>query len=76
MTATVTAPPLATAQQTAWAAGSLRSNNGPRRLLFGQMHEDPEIEREAFAGKPRVFCIASAGNTARHLANHGHQVVA
>jgi S-adenosylmethionine:diacylglycerol 3-amino-3-carboxypropyl transferase len=76
MTATAIAPPPATAQQTAWAAGSLRTSKGPRRLLFGQMHEDPEIERAAFAGKPRIFCIASAGDTARHLANNGHQVVA
>jgi hypothetical protein len=76
MTAAATAPPPATAQQTAWTAGSLRSRKGPQRLLFGQMHEDSEIEREAFAGKARVFAIASAGDTARHLANHGHQVVA
>jgi hypothetical protein len=75
MTAAATAPLLATAQQSAWAAGSLRSGKGPR-LLFGQMHEDPEIERAAFAGKPRVFCIASAGDTAQVLANEGHQVVA
>ncbi len=76
MTATAIAPPLTTAQQTAWAAGSLRSSKGPHRLLFGQMHEDSEIERVAFAGKARVFAIASAGDTAQVLANEGHQVVA
>jgi hypothetical protein len=40
------------------------------------MHEDPEIERAAFAGKPRVFAIASAGDTARRLAEDGHEVTA
>jgi SAM-dependent methyltransferase len=40
------------------------------------MHEDCQIEREAFAGKPRVFAIASAGDTARALAQDGHDVVA
>ena len=39
------------------------------------MYEDAEIERAAFHGKGRVFCIASAGTTALRLANQ-HQVVA
>lgn len=39
------------------------------------MHEDVEIEREAFRGKKRVFCIASAGDTAIQLAEE-HEVVA
>jgi hypothetical protein len=77
MTATIAAPPpAALAPQTAWAAGSLNSRNGAQRLLFGQMHEDHEIERAAFAGKPRIFCISSAGDTAQVLASGGHQVVA
>jgi len=61
--------------ETAWQAGRLRSSNGPQRLLFGNMYEDAEIERAAFRGKGRVFCIASAGATALHLADH-HEVVA
>jgi len=39
------------------------------------MHEDAEIEREAFEGADRVFCIASAGNTAIRLADQ-HEVIA
>jgi hypothetical protein len=61
--------------ETAWTAGRLGPFHGPLRLLFGQMYEDAEIEREAFAGKDRVFCIASAGSTARRLADE-HDVVA
>jgi S-adenosylmethionine:diacylglycerol 3-amino-3-carboxypropyl transferase len=60
---------------TPWESGTLSSRKGAHRLLFGQMHEDAEIEREAFAGKSRVFCIASAGNTAFALAAE-HEVVA
>ena len=60
---------------TPWESGTLSSRKGAHRLLFGQMHEDAEIEREAFAGKSRVFCIASAGNTAFALAEE-HEVVA
>jgi S-adenosylmethionine:diacylglycerol 3-amino-3-carboxypropyl transferase len=62
-------------QQTPWAAGSLGRSKGRQRLLFGRMHEDPEIERAAFAGKGRVFAIASAGCTAMRLAEE-HEVVA
>jgi S-adenosylmethionine:diacylglycerol 3-amino-3-carboxypropyl transferase len=39
------------------------------------MYEDAEIERTAFEGKRRVFCIASAGSTALRLADR-HDVVA
>jgi len=60
---------------TAWEAGRLGSSKGPQRLLFGQMHEDAEIELSAFKGKGRVFCIASAGTTALVLAEE-HEVVA
>lgn len=61
--------------ETAWQAGRLGSLSGPHRLLFGHMYEDAEIERAAFRGKGRVFCIASAGATALQLADQ-HEVVA
>ena len=61
--------------ETAWQAGRLHSRSGPHRLLFGRMYEDAEIERAAFQGKARVFCIASAGDTALQLAET-HEVVA
>ncbi len=61
--------------ETAWQAGRLGSSSGPHRLLFGRMYEDAEIERAAFQGKGRVFCIASAGATALQLADQ-HEVVA
>ncbi len=61
--------------ETAWQVGRLGSTRGPHRLLFGRMYEDAEIERAAFQGKGRVFCIASAGATALRLADH-HEVVA
>ena len=60
---------------TAWQAGRLGTWRGPQRLLFGHMYEDVEIERAAFHGKGRVFCIASAGATALALADC-HDVVA
>jgi S-adenosylmethionine:diacylglycerol 3-amino-3-carboxypropyl transferase len=60
---------------TAWQGGRLDSGDGPHRLLFGQMYEDTEIEREAFRGRGRVFCIASAGCTAIGLCDQ-HEVVA
>lgn len=40
------------------------------------MHEDPAIELNAFAPFSRVFCIASAGCTARALSAAGHDVTA
>jgi S-adenosylmethionine:diacylglycerol 3-amino-3-carboxypropyl transferase len=61
--------------ETAWQAGRLHSRSGPHRLLFGRMYEDAEIERAAFQGKGRVFCIASAGDTALQLAD-SHEVTA
>lgn len=61
--------------ETAWQAGRLGSSSGPHQLLFGRMYEDAEIERAAFQGKGRVFCIASAGATALQLADQ-HEVVA
>jgi hypothetical protein len=61
--------------ETPWHAGHLGSASGRHRLLFGRMHEDAEIERQAFQDKSRVFCIASAGCTAARLCDH-HEVVA
>ncbi len=60
---------------TAWESGNLQGNAGANRLIFGQMHEDAAVERGAFAGLGRVFCIASAGDTALALAGE-HEVVA
>ena len=57
-----------------WQAGSLRG--GEPELLFGQMYEDAAIELEAFPPHSRVFAIASAGCTARALADAGHRVTA
>jgi hypothetical protein len=59
--------------ETAWQAGRLDAalapkKQQPRRILFGQMYEDPRIELAAFEGRRRVFCISSAGSTAFHLA--------
>jgi hypothetical protein len=39
------------------------------------MYEDAEIDREAFQGKGRIFCIASAGDTAMLLSRE-HGVIA
>jgi S-adenosylmethionine:diacylglycerol 3-amino-3-carboxypropyl transferase len=61
--------------ETAWQEGRLSWWSSRHRLLFGRMHEDAKIERAAFQGKGRVFCIASAGDTALFLADH-HEVVA
>jgi len=61
--------------ETPWHAGRLGSAGGSHRLLFGHMYEDAEIEREAFRGRGRVFCIASAGCTAARLCDR-HEVVA
>jgi hypothetical protein len=61
--------------ETAWVRGRLSALGGPQRLLFGRTYEDVEIERKAFQGKTRVFCIASAGATALQLSDQ-HEVVA
>jgi SAM-dependent methyltransferase len=59
---------------TPWEASSFRGRTP--RLLFGSMYEDPAIELEAFPPRSRVFCIASAGCTARALSAAGHDVIA
>lgn len=51
-----------------WARGRLDGASGPAHVLFGRMYEDPRIEEAAFPPGARVFCIASAGCTALHLA--------
>jgi len=59
---------------TPWRGGPFRAQrNG---LIFGQMYEDSRIELRAFKSQSRVFCIASAGCTARALAAGGHHVTA
>jgi S-adenosylmethionine:diacylglycerol 3-amino-3-carboxypropyl transferase len=60
---------------TAWHTGRFDSRVGPKRILFGRMYEDAEIERAAFPPGGRVFCIASAGCTALRLCDR-HEVVA
>ena len=60
---------------TAWEAGRLRTVGSSKRVLFGEMYEDAEIEVEAFGGNGRIFSIASAGSTAMRLARQ-HSVVA
>lgn len=60
---------------TPWTAGRFDTRKGPKRILFGRMYEDPEIERAAFRPGGRVFCIASAGCTALALSAR-HDVVA
>jgi S-adenosylmethionine:diacylglycerol 3-amino-3-carboxypropyl transferase len=60
---------------TPWTAGRFDARVGPKRILFGRMYEDADIERAAFAPGGRVFCIASAGCTALGLCDR-HEVVA
>jgi len=60
---------------TAWQNGRFRARAAPRKLLFGCMYEDAEIELRFFQPGGRIFCIASAGCTAIKLAAH-HPVVA
>jgi S-adenosylmethionine:diacylglycerol 3-amino-3-carboxypropyl transferase len=64
-----------TTPNTAWKDGRLDARRGRRKLLFGCMHEDVEIERSVFARGSRIFCIASAGSTAMALSAE-HEVVA
>ena len=66
---------ISTTPKTAWEDGRLDARGGRRRLLFGCMHEDAEIERSAFPRGSRIFCIASAGSTAMALSAE-HEVVA
>jgi len=61
--------------ETAWRPGRFDARRGPSQLLFGRMYEDPAIEARAFRPGGRIFCIASAGCTARDLSRH-HDVVA
>lgn len=61
--------------ETAWSAGRLDGRIGPKRVLFGRMYEDSDIEWAAFRPFGRVFCIASAGCTALRLCDR-HEVVA
>ncbi len=63
------------APSTAWETGRLDDRTGPRKLLFGHMHEDAAIELGAFEPGGRIFCVASAGCTAMKLSPH-HEVVA
>jgi S-adenosylmethionine:diacylglycerol 3-amino-3-carboxypropyl transferase len=60
---------------TPWDAGRFDAKVGTKRILFGRMYEDVEIERAAFPPGGRVFCIASAGCTALSLCDR-HEVVA
>ncbi len=63
------------ADGTAWEGGRFDGARGPKAILFGRMYEDPTIEEDAFPPGGRVLCIASAGCTARKLAER-HDVVA
>jgi S-adenosylmethionine:diacylglycerol 3-amino-3-carboxypropyl transferase len=60
---------------TAWTTGRFDAQVGPKRILFGRMYEDVEIERAAFRPGGRMFCIASAGCTALALCDR-YEVVA
>lgn len=60
--------------RTAWRAGRL-AGSGPPRLIFGRMHEDPDVEVTALPAG-RVLAIASAGDVAFALAAAGREVVA
>jgi S-adenosylmethionine:diacylglycerol 3-amino-3-carboxypropyl transferase len=60
---------------TPWRAGRFDDRAGPRQILFGQMYEDAAIEAAVFRPGGRVFCIASAGDTALRLAGD-HEVTA
>ncbi len=58
-----------------WQEGRLNARARRRNLLFGRVYEDHAIERRAFSGRGRLFCIASAGCTALALCDE-HEVVA
>ena len=48
----------------------------PQSILFGRMYEDTDVEASVLPKGGRVFCIASAGDTARALCARHDQVVA
>lgn len=56
--------------------GAHRIGLGGAHLLFGRMHEDAAVDEAVLAGARRVFAIASAGDTALHLARQGRRVTA
>jgi Protein of unknown function (DUF3419) len=56
--------------------GARRIGLGGAHLLFGRMHEDAAVDEAVLAGARRVFAIASAGDTALHLARQGRRVTA
>lgn len=58
-----------------WTRGRFDARQGPRRLLFGRMYEDAELERAVFAPGGRILCIASSGCMAMALSQH-HAVTA
>jgi S-adenosylmethionine:diacylglycerol 3-amino-3-carboxypropyl transferase len=60
---------------TPWDRGRFDTRAGPQHLLFGHMYEDAAVESRAFTAGGRIFCIASAGDTALALAER-HPVVA
>ena len=66
--------PLLETPSTPWRHGPFKARQ--RGLAFGRMYEDSAIELHAFKPQSRVFCIASAGCTARALAAAGHEVTA
>ncbi len=61
--------------ETPWEAGRFDKRAGPQKVLFGQMYEDVGVEHAAFAPGSRVFCIASAGDSAMALST-AHDVTA
>lgn len=63
-------------RETPWERGRFDRGRGPKGILFGRMYEDPAIEAAVFPAGGRVFCIASAGDTARALATRHDEVVA
>jgi len=56
------------AAETPWRRGRFDTRVAAQRVLFGHMYEDVSIEARAFAAGARLFCIASAGDTALALA--------
>ena len=61
--------------ETPWQAGRFDHDHGPKKILFGRMYEDPEIEASVFPPGGRIFAIASAGCTAMALGAQ-HEVTA